>query len=87
MKKGKIIVISIDGADDGAVAAAVAGVAALTNVVSVNVYDRGEVKISKVCPVYTMDGLVRAAKRGELPGSNHVDETCLGGRVCAEEDV
>ena len=69
MKNGKIIVISIDGADEGAVAAAVAGVAALTNVVSVNVYDRGEVKISKVCPVYDMDGLGRAAKRGEIPCS------------------
>ena len=77
MKKGKIIVISIDGADEGAVAAAVAGVAALTNVVSVNVYDRGEVKISKVCPVYTMDGLVSAAKRGDIPGAT----------VCGEEGI
>ena len=77
MKKGKIIVISIDGADEGAVAAAVAEVARLANVKAVEVFDGSEVRISKVCPVYTMDGLVSAAKRGEIPGAT----------VCGEEGI
>ena len=51
------------------------------------VVDGSEVRVSKVCPVYDMDGLVRAAKRGEIASSSHVDETCLGGRVFGEEDV
>ena len=77
MKKGKIIVISIDGADEGAVAAAGAEVARLANVKAVEVFDGSEVRISKVCPVYTMDGLVNAAKRGEIPGVT----------VCGEEGI
>lgn len=81
--KGKLILIDIDGSDEGAVAAIVAEVAKLANVNTVRVFDSGEVRVSKVCPVFTMDGLVRAAKRGEIP-CGHVDETCLGGRVAEE---
>ena len=67
--KGKVILIDIEGADDGAVAVIVSEVAKLANVKAVEVFDGGEVRISRACPVFTMDGLVRAAKRGEIPCS------------------
>ena len=82
--KGKLIVIAVDDIDEGSVASIVAVASAVSQVKAVEVFDSGEVRISRVCPVFTMDGLVRAAKRGEIPGSDHVDETCLGWRVCEE---